>query len=70
MALKLTLPPVYVPVSIPAIIFASSPKRLSGFNKYQDKIIPQVVAKDPRIKRPTIGRPAFLIDVILTFSNK
>ena len=38
--------------------------------KYHEIIIPQVVAKDPITKSPTIGKPAFLIEVIFTFSNK
>jgi len=61
---------VYVPVNIPAIILASSPRMFSGDNITHDKRIQAVVAREPITKRLIIGNPALLIELRLIFSNR
>ena len=61
---------MYVPVNIPAITLASSPKDDSGEIIIQEIKIPNVVEKEPIKKRLTIGNPAFFIEFRLALKSK
>ena len=61
---------MYVPVSMPAIIFASSPKIFCGETINHENMIPIAVPIEPIKNVSIIGSPAFFMEFKLAFNNK